>query len=126
MKKWIAIILVLLIVSVIGYYYIYQDHRNISAENPEFSLASSTIQKEFLENPIASEKKYLNKTVIIKGNVSDSDKNEITLNLIVFCQLIDSLTTSLPNDSEIKIKGRVIGYDDLLEQVKLDQCTIIN
>ena len=29
-------------------------------------------------------------------------------------------------NTKIKIKGRFIGYDDLLEHVKLDQCLIIN
>lgn len=55
MKKWIAVILAMVIITHIGYYYIYQGHRNISAENPEFSLASSTIQKEFEQDLIASE-----------------------------------------------------------------------
>jgi len=28
--------------------------------------------------------------------------------------------------TQITIKGRVIGFDDLLEQIKLDQCFILN
>ena len=32
---------------------------------------------------------------------------------------------SFEENLQVKIKGRVIGYDDLLEQIKLDQCTII-
>ncbi len=125
MKKWIAIIVLILIV-VIGYNYIYQDHRNISSEAPEFELNAISIKNEFASNSVASEKKYLNKTVAILGEVSDSSDKEITLNSSVFCQLIDSLKEPLKMDSQIKIKGRVIGYDDLLEQVKLDQCIIIN
>ena len=125
MKKWIAIILLLLIV-VIGYNYVYQDHRNISAETAEFALDAITIKNEFETDGVASEKKYLNKTVAILGIVSDSNDKEITLNSSVFCQLIKPLKTPLLKDSKIKIKGRVIGYDDLLEQVKLDQCILIN
>lgn len=125
MKKWIAVLL-LIIIAIIAYLYVYQDHRDIGNENPEFALAANTIKKEFEQDFIASEKKYLNKTVLITGNVSDSDGKTITLNSVIFCQLMDSITTILEKDSKIKIKGRVIGYDDLLEQVKLDQCTIIN
>ena len=33
---------------------------------------------------------------------------------------------SLQKNIKVKIIGRVVGYDDLLEQVKLDQCTRIN
>jgi hypothetical protein len=28
-------------------------------------------------------------------------------------------------NSQVKIKGRVTGYDDLLEELKLDQCLIV-
>jgi hypothetical protein len=125
MKKWIAIILLILIV-VIGYNYIYQDHRNISAEAPEFSINATAIKNEFAFNGVASEKKYLNTTVVIIGTVSDSNDKNVTLNSSVFCQFISPIKTPLDKDSKLKVKGRVIGYDDLLEQVKLDQCTIIN
>lgn len=124
MKKWIVII-VIIIVVIIGYNYVYQDHRDISSENPEFVLAARTIAEEFANEPIKSEEKYLNKTIVILGNVSESTVKDATLDSKVFCQFKDSLQSPLTLDSSIKIKGRIIGYDDLLEQVKLDQCTLI-
>lgn len=125
MKKWIVIIM-LIVIIVIGYNYIYQDHRNISTEASEFKLSATAVKNEFASNSVASANKYLNKTVAILGDVSESKNKEITLNSSVFCQLIDSLKEPLKLGSKIKIKGRVIGYDDLLEQVKLDQCMIID
>ncbi|MEZ4802033.1 MAG: hypothetical protein R2797_04615 [Gelidibacter sp.] len=124
MKKWLVIILLILIV-VIGYNYVFQDHRNISAEMPKFSLTADAIQKDFITDISISEKKYLNKTVAITGTISEGDVTELTLNSHVFCQLMDSLETPIKKESKVKIKGRVIGYDDLLEQVKMDQCTLI-
>ncbi|HLT33336.1 MAG TPA: hypothetical protein VKZ98_06060 [Aquaticitalea sp.] len=123
MKKWIVVIGLVLIV-VISYNYIYQEHRNISSETPEFVVTADEIKKAF-EHSSESEKKYLNKTIAVTGQVSDANITEVTLESIVFCQLIDSLKTTLKKNSNIKIKGRVIGYDDLLEQVKMDQCMII-
>jgi|SRR5690606_17813968 len=123
MKKWIVVIGLVLIV-VISYNYIYQEHRNISSETPEFVVTADEIKKAF-EHSSESEKKYLNKTIAVTGQVSDANITEVTLESIVFCQLIDSLKTTLKKNSNMKIKGRVIGYDDLLEQVKMDQCMII-
>ncbi len=124
MKKWIAIV-ILIIIALIVYNYIYQDHRDIGNEEAEFVFKASNFSAEFSINPKASESKYLNKTIEVDGTVTDSDKNSITLNNNIFCQFNTSLD-NIERDKNIKIKGRVIGYDDLLNEIKLDQCIIIN
>jgi uncharacterized protein YxeA len=125
MKKWIAVI-VIIIIAIIGYNYVYQDHRNINAELPIFAITANAISNEFVTNSRNSEKKYLNKTVEITGTISESGVSELTLDHMVFCQLKQNLKSPIKKGSKIKIKGRIIGYDDLLEQVKMDQCSIIN
>ncbi len=65
-----------------------------------------------------------NKVVIISGIISDTDADGITIKQI-YCQLREEVNnTVFLKNQKIKIKGRVIGYDDLLEEVKLDQCII--
>lgn len=125
MRKWILIIVVILI-GVIAYNYIYQKHRNISEENPEFIMKVDEIKNEFLSNSQDSEQKYLNKILEITGNLSEFNTKQLTLDQMVFCQMKDSLNQSLQKNNEITVKGRFIGYDDLLEQIKLDQCIIKN
>ncbi|MFI1743716.1 OB-fold protein [Thalassobellus sediminis] len=124
MRKIIIFIFIILL-AIIGYNYIYQDHRDINSEQTDFSLTPTTILNEFSINPSASEKKYLNKTIEIEGNITEKNANNLTLDNKVFCQLINNTQNTPVNNSPIKVKGRVIGYDDLLEQVKLDQCTIL-
>jgi hypothetical protein len=126
MRKWIVILGLLIIATVIGYNYIYQDHRDIEKEVAEFSMNAEEISVLFSENAKAAEQKLLNKTVEISGLISDINTNDITIDDRVFCQFSNGIQTSKNKNATIKIKGRVIGYDDLLEQVKLDQCTIIN
>ncbi|WP_303316000.1 hypothetical protein Q4Q34_13335 [Flavivirga abyssicola] len=123
MKKWI--ILIILICFCIGaYLYIYKDHRNIETEAPVFVVTANSIGSEFSKGSLKSEKKYLNKTIIVSGIISEINQNDLTINDKIFCQFSKILKQSLKIGSEIKIKGRVIGYDDLLEQIKLDQCII--
>jgi len=126
MKKWSIIVLILIITAIISYNYIYQDHRSIETETAEFIMTSQVIENEFSLNIKSAEAKYLNKTVEISGLVSEINSTDITLDDKVFCQFSETIESSVKNSSNLKIKGRVIGYDDLLEQVKLDQCTIIN
>lgn len=125
MRKWILII-VFIIIGIIAYNYIYQKHRNISEEQPEFVLKADELKSEFLSNSPDSEQKYLNKIMEITGSLSEYNPEQLTLDQMVFCQMKDPLNLTLQKDMVLTIKGRFIGYDDLLEQVKLDQCTIIN
>lgn len=126
MRKWIIILVIAIVVSIFGYNYIYQDHRDIESEQAEFTMTSSEINQLFSENSTSAEQKFLNKTIEVSGLITDINSNDITIDDSVFCQFSNNLETSLDKNENIKIKGRVIGYDDLLEQVKLDQCTIIN
>lgn len=126
MRKWILILVIAIVAAIFGYNYIYQDHRDIESEQAEFTMTSSEINQLFSENSTSAEQKFLNKTIEVSGLITDINSNDITIDDKIFCQFSNNLETSLDKNENIKIKGRVIGYDDLLEQVKLDQCTIIN
>lgn len=126
MLKKIIVFGILIIAVIVGYNYIYQDHRTIEDESAEFLMTANAIGNEFSHHLKTAEAKYLNKTIEVSGNISDINTNEITLDDKVFCQFSKAFKASIKQNSNQKIKGRVIGYDDLLEQVKLDQCIIIN
>jgi len=125
-KIWILLILIF-ILGFLGYNYVYQDHRNVSNESADFTVDVNLLSEEFKNNPETSEKKYLNKTLIITGEITEINKSDLTLSNIVFCDFTETIITNiLKLNSNCSIKGRFIGYDDLLEQIKLDQCTLIN
>ncbi len=122
-KYWILIVIVL--IAILGFDYLYKAHRNIASENARFSLTAQQIHSEFNNDPVASQNKYGNKTIEISGLVSEIDEAEITIEDKVFCQFSEQITQKeTPLNSKITVKGRFIGYDNLLEQVKLDQCII--
>ncbi|MEZ4796201.1 MAG: hypothetical protein R2785_03425 [Flavobacteriaceae bacterium] len=124
MRKWIVLV-ILIVVAVLGYNYVYQDHRDIESEEAMFTLTAQDITNEFEINTSEAETKYLNKTIKISGIITQLNDNQITLNNKVFCQLSNKNETLKPNQN-ITLKGRFIGYDTLLEEIKLDQCNIIN
>lgn len=65
-----------------------------------------------------------NKIVQISGTITEINGEGILLNHNIYCQFEDKLTSAAENDV-ITLKGRVIGYDELLEETKLNQCIII-
>lgn len=122
-KYWILIAIV--IIAIVGYNYLYKDHRNIESEKVQFSLTAQQIHTEFKNDIEVSQNKYLNKTIEISGFVSEKNETEITIDDKVFCQFSKKNTKQgIQPNSKITVKGRFIGYDDLLEQIKLDQCII--
>mgnify|MGYP000197278422 CR=1 FL=1 len=125
MGKKLIVLIFLIIAAVITYNYIYQDHRNIENETAEFVMTSDEVTQLFSENSSASEQLLLNKTIEVSGLISDINNTEITIENTVFCQFTNQIKTTALKGSKIKIKGRFIGYDDLLEQVKIDQSILI-
>ncbi|WP_370478223.1 OB-fold protein [Tamlana flava] len=125
MKKWL-ILVVFIIAGISIYAYLNKNHRDIASEASSFNLSSEKLIAEFSINPIDSEQKYLNKTIEVSGLMTNLNPDNLTLNDKVFCQFSNEIRQTPSNNSQIIIKGRFIGYDDLLEEIKLDQCTIIN
>jgi len=112
--------------GVIGYNYIYQGHRNIAEENAQFRKKSIELIEEYQGNVQGATTKYLDKTIEIEGKVTAIDGDSFILNKAIVCYT-DSLTIDkVALAITIKVKGRSIGYDELLEYIKLDQITIIN
>ena len=66
--KWgILLGLVLAISAIVIYNYIYQDHRDIAAEAPRFTLDAKTLSKAFETDEDQATARYLNQTIEIAG-----------------------------------------------------------
>jgi len=88
-------------------------------------MSGNSISNEFLNYPDESEKKYLNKTIELYGLITQIGTHDITIDNVLFCQFNELVLQNLKINDSLSVKGRCIGYDSLLEQVKLDQCTVV-
>ena len=124
MKKS-RIIISLVIISLLGFFtYEYVMHggaRDLSTEKAEFTLSSKAILEEFTTNQELSNKKYLEKAVAIKGTITDVNSTQIIVDNAIICILKNPNTTLVKNQT-VTVKGRVVGFDDLMGELKLDQC----
>ena len=109
------------------YNYIYQNHRDIQSEKAAYTLKAVDLAKAFLDNEEEATVKYLNKTIEIEGNLSGINATSVTVDNVIFLAIEEneSLPASHLLNTVIHIKGRCIGYDSLLEEVKLDQSSLI-
>lgn len=126
-RNVILIILVLaLIIGYLVYSYIYKSHRDIASEKESFTVTADQIHSEFKTGEQKANEKYLDKTINVTGSVSslDATENTIVIDEKMFAIFKDKLPSELKVQSKVKIKGRFMGYDDLVEEMKMDQCVL--
>ncbi len=125
-KGLIIAVIILVAIAVVGYNIIYKDHRDIKTEEAEFTLTASQLSSEFSENESRATAKYADKTIVVSGLVTGFDKDSGTLMVddILSATLLDK-KIDIPEKKPITIKGRFVGYDDLLGELKMDQVTLI-
>jgi hypothetical protein len=127
-RKRIAFIIVILLsmtsAGIYFYYgFLYKEARNIESEMPDFSVTSTQLLKDYDSNPQIADSLYLNKTIEVTGKVTKQNDSVIVLENTVFCLFTQKIKEKLINKNAT-VKGKCIGYDELFQEVKLDQCTI--
>lgn len=123
--KTVFIIALLLITFLVAYNYVYKSHRIIENEPPAFIISSSDLIYKFNSNLEISTNKYLDKTIQVEGIVTALDNSILVIESAITCYLIEAIETSQLLNKRITIKGRCLGFDELLEEIKIDQCVII-
>ncbi|WP_353083578.1 hypothetical protein [Flavobacterium sp.] len=124
----ISILVLLLAVGVFfsARYYAYNGgKRDLKSEEVAYTLTAKEFVAKFVANETEANKKYLEKPVAISGKITAVNNKEIILDEVVVCVLTAVDSKSLVGQT-IAIKGRVIGYDDLMGSVNMDQCSINN
>jgi len=129
-KKSLIIGIVLSLVAIsafLVYNYTFNSaHRDIAQEKAEITLSAEKIQKDFLENETIAITTYLDKVVEISGEITSVDGNEIILNDRVVIGFNNQNSLEIIEGTSVTMKGRCLGYDELLEMVKIDQATLID
>jgi hypothetical protein len=107
------------------WYVFYKPHRNVGAEEAAYTLASSELTNAF-KTDTAAVTKYIDKAILIHGPITAIEGSHLSFDNII-CN-VDS--TDLPKLSalkvgqDVKVQGRLTTYNDLMEEIMMDQCVI--
>jgi len=114
-----------LLVSLIGYGYFYlnQTHRNIQAEEVKYTVTSSEMAESFRKP--GAKTNIADQVIQTKGRITALGEKSVTLDKRVNVLFLKKLPADLKKGREVTIKGRCVGYDDLLDVVKVDQALLI-
>lgn len=128
MKKKILIVLLFLTAVVIGvYFYAYKDHRDIANSSTDFTFTIEQLQKEFVENDSAATAQYQDKVIEIKGKITavETESKSVVIDEKMIASFDKAVPKTVQLNQDIKLKGRFLGYDDLLEEFKMDQTSVV-
>lgn len=126
-KKFLLfLVLIIAAIGVLLFNYINKTHRNVSKEDATISITAKEFHSIFITNQDQFNNKYLDKVIELKGVVTTIESNSIILNDNFFIVFKDSILQSISINDKVFVKGRYVGYDDLLEQLKFDQAILMN
>lgn len=113
----------LLVLAVGGYVYLNRPHRNIAQEEARFTLTADELEANF--STAGPAQKLADQVVNTKGKITALDEKSLTLDRKVAVSFVQNLPPGLEIGSEVTVKGRCVGYDDLLQVVKVDQAVLL-
>ncbi|MDC8005875.1 hypothetical protein POV27_17610 [Aureisphaera galaxeae] len=130
MKKKTKVLIFISLAAVITAFAVYQytfnsSHRDIASEAAFTSITAQSMHQEFSSDEASASQNYLDQVIAITGVVSEKTKESLTLDNLVYVVMSQPLPKEIEVGTEWSIKGRCIGYDGLLEMVKIDQATTI-
>ncbi|MEM6684733.1 MAG: hypothetical protein AAF617_02965 [Bacteroidota bacterium] len=116
---------VLVVAAVGGYFYIYKSHKTLD----DMELVYTGSAEEFkskMDTNADTWTKAGDKVIDLTGVITAKDVKGISVNGDFYFQLAEGTKTNdLAENQKIRIKGRIIGYDDLLGELKLDKAIIL-
>nr|WP_299343231.1 hypothetical protein [Allomuricauda sp.] len=130
-KKHLTLIVAIGIVTAVTTFltlsYMFKPHRNIAGERAIASISATELHDTFV-NSNGSSVSLANKTIEVNGSITEIEQLRtvyIDNKVQVDFDTQKQAGVVFVNGSNIKIKGRCIGFDDLLEIVKIDQAVLI-
>jgi hypothetical protein len=119
---FIASVMMVLVVGVVNVYqYISMSPKDVVEITPEY--VGDATEFNFLVTDNLSY--WTGKVVQITGKVTELTECGVVMNGTIFCQFEngDDLQSIVENQ-HINIKGKLVGFDEILMEIKLNQCIL--
>jgi hypothetical protein len=139
MKRTVYIILgifiALLVLLTISWKMYNKPHRNVMRATEAYQVDAEHIMDEYTGDMAGAHEKYGGEIIVLTGkfskNVAGKDGRQYIIiqgsNGTVSCEMEEaaSLSGGLPEfNTNIKVKGICVGYDDLLGELQMKKCSI--
>jgi len=110
---------------IFGAYQYQRPAEDRTLEKSEASLSAAVLHEIFIEGDSAQTTPLLNQIVLVSGQLQSAEGNTILLSPGVVCTLEDlPIEADWLAGTEVSVKGRILGFDDLFEEVQMDFCVL--
>lgn len=127
MRKLLIVLVFILLGAILVYLYIFhKPHRDIVGEKASLEISANTLIEHYEQSTDSANAVYLDQVVLLEGEVVEVDSASITMAPGVFCHLhSEADISSIKSGDVVKVKGRVVGFDDLFGEVRMDNCKLV-
>lgn len=141
MKKTVLLTFVLLVIGsgIIGYYLFNKPHINVEKGNIDFTLTPDQILSEYMNNNENASRKFNEKIILVRGTYKNHSISAYGIpniliegeNVLVSCEM-DTLQSDpekinlYQKNQPLKIKGLLVGMDELLGEIQMKNCLLVN
>jgi len=123
----LAIVIISCLIAFLTYNYIFNSkHRDISSETATVILSADALYEAFKNDEAKGTTNFLDKVIELKGKITSVEDSGLVLDHKVEIDFNQTKISHLKEGQITTVKGRCVGYDDLLEVVKIDQATLLN
>ena len=118
---------ILLAAGIFVYYQFNKPHRDFSAEEAAYTLGAEELVNAYQQDPSLSDSLYVDQLVAVSGEISEIKENALLLSPGVYLSLDSTQSIeALSVGQQISLIGRVLSYDPLFEEVKMDNARFKN
>ena len=112
------------LITMVGYStygYLFSAPTKPADANPEFMGQAQEFSYLVTDNLAF----WVNKVVELTGEVSEITDDGILINGTIYCQFENGNDLkSIVENQQINIKGKLVGFDEILMEIKLNQCIL--
>jgi uncharacterized protein (UPF0333 family) len=126
-KKILLLAIIVVAILVVVYFYIYKGHRDVASATTDYVFTVAQLKQEFLANDSLATTKYQDKVIEVNGKITaiETESKSVVLDEKMYASFDQSIPENVKENQVVKLKGRLLGYDDLLEEFKMDQTSVI-
>ena len=120
MRKVVALIIAFAVVSTIVYFCFFLDR-----VEPSIELSSAELIYKFSMDNTSNKSNLSGNNILLSGAVTTVKKSDLIVDKKVFCMFKNGISDVKVGDT-IRLLGKFIGYDELFQEYKLNDCLIVN